>query len=57
MSAWQLKIRYDAWVDLGQKRGQYDKVCWNDGDEGHQQQESQAWQAVANCSQLMAKLP
>lgn len=57
MSQWQLKIRYDAWVDLGQKRGQYDQVCWNGGDEGHQIAEAQAWEAVANCSQLLGELP
>ena len=55
MSPSQLQSRYDAWVELGQARAQYDKVCWNGGDEGHQQQEAQAWQTVANCSQLLAQ--
>jgi RHS repeat-associated protein len=55
MSPAQLQSRYDAWVSLGQSRAQYDKVCWNGGDEGHQQQEAQMWQTVANCSQLLAQ--
>jgi RHS repeat-associated protein len=54
MSTWQLEARYAAWVACGEARAQYDKVCWNGGDEGHQKQEAQVWIVVANCSQLLA---
>jgi RHS repeat-associated protein len=55
MSASQLQSRYDAWVSLGQARAQFDKVCWNGGNEGHQKQEAQVWQIVANCGKLLAQ--
>lgn len=54
MSISQLQSKYDAWTALGQKRAQYDNVCWNGGDLGHQKAEAQAWETVANCADLLA---
>jgi len=54
MSTSQLESRYDAWTALGQRRAQYDNVCWNGGDIGHQKQQAQIWTTVGDCARLLA---
>jgi RHS repeat-associated protein len=54
MSPWQLQVRYDAWVALGATRAQYNMVCWNGGDIGHQQADAGAWLAAGKCAMLKA---
>jgi RHS repeat-associated protein len=54
MSPWQLQARYDAWIALGAARAQYNMVCWNGGDSGHQQADANAWLAAGQCAALKA---
>jgi RHS repeat-associated protein len=52
MSPWQLQVRYDAWIAFGATRAQYNMVCWNGGDQGHQEADANAWLAAGKCAML-----
>jgi RHS repeat-associated protein len=55
MSRYQLQIRADAWLDLAISRARRDQKCWQGGDDGHQQAQSDAWQNAARCQELLSR--
>jgi type VI secretion system secreted protein VgrG len=55
MTTAQLTERYYAWLDLAVARGTRDSKCFNGGDEGHQEAQSQAWLNVGSCGNLLGR--
>ena len=53
MSPAELAARYGAWVREGVARARRDQKCFNGGDEGHQQAQAAAWQAMGVCLRLI----
>lgn len=56
MSRYELQLRKDAWLDLASSRAQRDVVCFEGGDEGHQQAQAEAWQNVSKCDLYLSGL-
>jgi len=53
MSRYDLRRRFDAWLNLAIARARRDIRCWGGGDEGHQDAHAAAWTHVGNCGALM----
>ena len=53
MSRYDLRQRFDAWLNLAIARARRDIRCWGGGDEGHQDAHAAAWTHVGNCGGLM----
>ena len=53
MSVYELAIRKNAWLRLARARAISGERCWHGGDEGHQLQQSDAWDHVGKCDRLM----
>jgi RHS repeat-associated protein len=55
MTVDQLTERYYAWLDLARARTIRDYKCFNGGDDGHQEAQSQAWSNVGQCGILLGR--
>ena len=49
MNCYELTKRKNAWLAEGVARAQRDVLCWDCGDEGHQQQQADVWQNFGRC--------
>lgn len=52
MSQYELLQRKNAFLDEASARAKRDQKCWGGGDAGHQQAQSQAWQAAGTCGRI-----
>ena len=53
MSSYQLAQRAESWLRLAQARAQRDQICYGGGDIFHQNEQTNAWNHVAKCQNLM----